>query len=262
MLLDALTDNPAAIEVEKAYLASYRGLASGLVARSEGLGAGLGARKPRRRCAMATDLHAAESFPPPGLDEDALKFYEVVDGKILENPSMGAQESFLAGLLMELDGHLSPGQRLGRVATETLFLIDRARNLKRRPDLAFISNSRWPLKRARPTDRIVGRRPRPGRRGRQRDQLGELRRDQDRGIFPGRREEGLGGLSRGCKNLHLRFTGAVRILQRGDDLDGEDLLPGFRVALTTLFEEGEEGPAGRRRPGAASGRLTPPMRPS
>ena len=51
---------------------------------------------------MATDLHAVESFPPLGLDEDALKFYEVVDGRVLENPSMGAQESVLAGLLVEL----------------------------------------------------------------------------------------------------------------------------------------------------------------
>jgi hypothetical protein len=36
----------------------------------------------------------------------------------------------------------------------------------------------------------------------------------------------------------------VRILQRGDELDDADLLPGFRVALSTLFEEGDEGPAG------------------
>ena len=34
----------------------------------------------------------------------------------------------------------------------------------------------------------------------------------------------------------------VRILQVGDDLDGGDLLPGFRVALSTLFEEGDEEP--------------------
>jgi hypothetical protein len=34
----------------------------------------------------------------------------------------------------------------------------------------------------------------------------------------------------------------VRILQLGDDLDGEDLLPGFRVGLATLFEEGDAGP--------------------
>ena len=99
---------------------------------------------------MATDLHAVESFPPLGLDEDALKFYEVVDGKILENPSMGAQESVLAGLLVELMAPFARASGLGRVVPETLFLIDRTRNLKRRPDLAFISNSRWPLRRRIP----------------------------------------------------------------------------------------------------------------
>ena len=32
----------------------------------------------------------------------------------------------------------------------------------------------------------------------------------------------------------------VRILELGDELDGEDILPGFRVALSTLFQEGDE----------------------
>ena len=30
---------------------------------------------------MATDVQISESFPPPGWDSDALKFYEVVDGR-------------------------------------------------------------------------------------------------------------------------------------------------------------------------------------
>jgi hypothetical protein len=34
----------------------------------------------------------------------------------------------------------------------------------------------------------------------------------------------------------------VRILQLGDELDGGDVIPGFRVALSTLFEEGAEEP--------------------
>ena len=33
---------------------------------------------------------------------------------------------------------------------------------------------------------------------------------------------------------------SVRILQVGDDLDGGAVLPGFRLALATLFGEGEE----------------------
>jgi Uma2 family endonuclease len=32
----------------------------------------------------------------------------------------------------------------------------------------------------------------------------------------------------------------VRILQLGDELDGEDVIPGFHVSLSTLFEPEEE----------------------
>jgi hypothetical protein len=40
---------------------------------------------------MATDLDVAEPVPPPHWDPDAAKFYEVVDGRVVENPPMGAR---------------------------------------------------------------------------------------------------------------------------------------------------------------------------
>src|SRR5262249_6063427 len=109
-----------------------------------------GSRRPRRKPAMATDLEISESLPPPGLDSEAAKFYEVVDGQVLQNPPMGARESVLAAFLGGLMGPMAWLNGLGRVVTETLFLLDRARNLRRRPDLAFVSDQRWPLKRRIP----------------------------------------------------------------------------------------------------------------
>jgi len=41
-------------------------------------------------------------------------------------------------------------------------------------------------------------------------------------------------------NLVYASPTRVRVLERGDELDGGALLPGFRVALSTLFEEGTE----------------------
>lgn len=38
----------------------------------------------------------------------------------------------------------------GKVVGEVLFLIDRVWNLQRRPDLAFVSNARWPYNRNAP----------------------------------------------------------------------------------------------------------------
>ena len=89
-------------------------------------------------------------MPPAHLDPDAAKFYEVVDGQIVENPPMGARESILASFLQDLMGPIARSNRLGRVVTETLFLIDRGRKLKRRPDVAFVSAERWSLKRQVP----------------------------------------------------------------------------------------------------------------
>ena len=96
---------------------------------------------------MATGVIDSETLPPAHLDSDAAKFYEVVDGQIVENPPMGARESMLASFLLGLMDPFARSNRLGRVATETLFLIDRVRTLKRRPDLAFVSDKRWSLKR-------------------------------------------------------------------------------------------------------------------
>ena len=63
---------------------------------------------------------------------------------------MGARESILASFLQDLMGPVARASRLGRVVTETLFWIDRASKLKRRPDVAFVSAKRWPMKRPVP----------------------------------------------------------------------------------------------------------------
>jgi Uma2 family endonuclease len=193
---------------------------------------------------MATDLDAVESFPPLSLDSDALKFYEVVDGQILENPPMGAEESILASLLQELMGPFARSNRLGRVATETLFLIDRARNLKRRPDLAFVSDRRWPLRRRVPQTEAWDVIP---------DLAVEVVSESNtaNSVVIKIEEYFRAGASRVwvvypvVKKIYIYDSPAtVSILQLGDELDGADVLPGFRVALSTLFEEGDEGPEG------------------
>jgi Uma2 family endonuclease len=191
---------------------------------------------------MATDLPAEATFFPPGLDSDALKLYEVVDGEIRENPPMGAMESVLTGFLTGLMEPLARAGRLGRVVPETLFLIDRARNLKRRPDLAFVSDGRWPLRRRVPQTEAWDVVP---------DLAVEVVSESNsaNSVVIKIEEYFRAGARRvwvvypvvGKVYVYDSPT-CVRILQRGDDLDGEDLLPGFRVALATLFEEGDEAP--------------------
>src|SRR5436853_2936499 len=76
------------------------------------------------------------------LPEDVL--YEVVNGQYVEVPSMGAFETTLASTLHFLMEGYARAQNLGRCVVETLFLLDAASNLKRRPDVAFVSYERWP----------------------------------------------------------------------------------------------------------------------
>src|SRR5271157_1036695 len=99
---------------------------------------------------MATGVIDPDTLPPGHLDPDAAKFYEVVDGQIVVNPPMGARQSILASYLLVLIGRIARSNRLGRAVNETLFLLDHARKLKRRPDVAFVSAERWSLKRQVP----------------------------------------------------------------------------------------------------------------
>jgi len=189
---------------------------------------------------MATDMQVSESFPPPGWDSDALKFYEVVDGRFVENPPMGALESILASSLQGLMGSFAESHGLGSVATETLFLIDRAQNLKRRPDLAFVSDQRWSLK--RPVPRTEAWEVVP-------DMTVEFISQSNSADQVAIKIEEY--FQAGVRVVWVVYPVTskvyiydsptrVRILQLGEELDGGDVITGFRVALTTLFKKGRE----------------------
>jgi Uma2 family endonuclease len=191
---------------------------------------------------MATDLHVSESLPPSDWDSDALKFYEVVDGRFVENPPMGALESVFASSLQNLMGPIAESNGLGRVATETLFLIDRARNLKRRPDLAFVSDQRWSLMRPVPRTEAWDVVP---------DLTVEFISQTNNADQVAIKIEEY--FQAGVRVVWIIYPvtskvyvytspTSVAILQLGDELDGGEVVPGFQVALSTLFKAGREEP--------------------
>ena len=76
--------------------------------------------------------------------------YEIVNGQRVELPPMSAYATWLAS---RLHGRLWPyaeDKGLGTSVTEMLFVLDIERDLRRRPDVAFVSTARWPLDRALP----------------------------------------------------------------------------------------------------------------
>ncbi len=181
-----------------------------------------------------------EEFISPTPESSEVRFYEVVGGQIVEKPAMGAFESLLASLLWRWMAPHVDENHLGRVVCETLFLLDPALGLKRRPDLAFVSTQRWPLRRRVPRteaweivpDLAVEIVSLTNTAEQMAEKIEDYFRSSVRQVWV---------VYPGTSKIYLYDTPtSVRILQVGDDLEGGSVLPGFRLALEDLFLQGTE----------------------
>lgn len=168
--------------------------------------------------------------PPPILDPE---HYEVIDGERVETTRMGAYETWLASLLLK---RLAPvADAIGHAVVEMMFQLGSDGN-KRRPDLAFVSFARWPRGRRVPSAETWDVVP---------DLAVEV-------ISPSNTAADM------VVKIDEFFAAGVRLvwvvypvsqivqvwsdgttcraLRIGDDLDGADVVPGFRLALAELFE--------------------------
>jgi Uma2 family endonuclease len=185
---------------------------------------------------------ATATTPPPGIvppDDDRDSLYEVVDGQVVEK-TMGAYEGEIASLLLVFLASFIRTHRLGKVVTEVLFRIDPAGKHARRPDVAFISDARWPQNRPAPRQaawdvvpdlaiEVIG----PTDRA---TELIALIIEYFRAgvrcvwvVYPGER----------LVHIYDSPT-AIRGLTRDDTLDGGTLLPGFQLPLASLFVDDPE----------------------
>ena len=76
--------------------------------------------------------------------------YEIVNGQRVELPPMSAYATWLASRLHSRLGPYAEDKGLGTSMTEMLFVLDAEHDLRRRPDVAFVSTARWPVDRALP----------------------------------------------------------------------------------------------------------------
>ena len=74
---------------------------------------------------------------------DADSLYEIINGKRVEVPRMGMMAVLVASYLAEVLGLHATRNRLGFVLVEALFRLA-AVSRSRRPDLSFVSFDRWP----------------------------------------------------------------------------------------------------------------------
>jgi Uma2 family endonuclease len=165
--------------------------------------------------------------------------YEVVDGKIVEK-ILGVFEADIATLLIRFLAPFVAAHRLGRVLGETIFRIDQAKNLQRRPDVAFVSDARWPAHRKPPKVAVWDMVP---------DLAIEIVSPSNTADHVQEKihEYFTAGVSRvwvvypGQQEVYVYATATqVQIVPLGQDLDGGELVPGFRLPLTVLFEDEPE----------------------
>jgi Uma2 family endonuclease len=193
---------------------------------------------------MSSVVPATESLPLSITTSDGHKLYEVVGGEVVEKPLMGAFESILASLLQDWMGPFARTNGLGRVVTETLFLLKLSSGQKRRPDLAFVSSQRWPIKRRVPKSEAWEVVP---------DLAVEVISDTNsaNNVQIKMEEYFEAGVLQvwvvypiSSKVYVYESPTIERIVQVGDDLEDGSLLPGFRLPLAVLFEEGSEEASG------------------
>ncbi len=82
------------------------------------------------------------------VQEDPL--YEVVNGQKVELPPMSIYAAWIASRIDRRLGSHAETHGLGTVIVEGVFIIDPVTDLRRRPDVAFVSAANWPLDRPMP----------------------------------------------------------------------------------------------------------------
>ena len=179
--------------------------------------------------------------PPAGLTatipDDML--YEVVDGQVVEK-TMGAFETGIASLLDQILGPYARANRLGQCFIEMLFRIDIGQDLQRRPDVAFVSHARWPYNRRAPDVPVWDMVP---------DLAIEVISPSNTAAAVQRKVHDY--FKAGVTRVWVVYPeqGEVYIYSTprqtevvgvGQELDGGDLLPGFRLPVAVLFEDDPE----------------------
>lgn len=161
--------------------------------------------------------------------------YEVMDGRRVEREPMGAFETAVASWLCSLLNSFAMGKELGLAVTEVLFVLDAARNLKRRPDVAFVSYARWPtavIAREAAWDvvpdlavEVVS----PTNLAEEIERkILEYFQSQVRQVWVVYPDSG--------RVYVYQSPTHVSILERTDTLDGGEILPGFRLTVARLYE--------------------------
>jgi Uma2 family endonuclease len=170
---------------------------------------------------------------PTAVDEEPL--YEVVNGERVEVPPMGAWAGSVASVLLHFLNAWAIPHRHGVATTEVLFRF-RPNAPQRRPDLSFVSFDRWPYS-SLPTEDPPAFDVVPNLA------VEVVSPTNTAAEVEGKVEE---YLQAGVELVWVVFPvpqrihvydspTQARILRANDELDGGQVLPGFRLKIADLF---------------------------
>jgi Uma2 family endonuclease len=176
------------------------------------------------------------SKTPAAILYDSEVLYEVVNGKRVELPPMGARECHLAAYLVGFLWPFVRAQHLGRVESELLFLLNAELDMQRRPDVAFVSYKRWPHERLVPATAAWQVVPNLAVEVVSPTNTAYEVLDKVSEYF----QTGVQRVWVVYPNVEQVYVysspTSIRVLDRSAELDGEEVLPGFRLPLSELFE--------------------------
>ena len=185
----------------------------------------------------STDVVEDEAAPPP-IEDDSL--YEVVNGVRLELSPMGAYAVRVAFTLASAIEQFAKSEELGRAITESLFRLQSEPNFQRRPDAAFVSFERWSKGRRIPSGNAWDVIPNLVVEVVSPTNLAEEIPTKVREYFEA-------GVRRAWiiyvhELLVYQYDSprSIRVLGMEDTLEGGNVIPGFQLPLTDLFEGAEE----------------------
>jgi Uma2 family endonuclease len=171
----------------------------------------------------------------PALSPDEGDRYEVVNGERRELGPRGAFECCLATALSSYLVTFVLQRRLGVIAMETLFVLDLLKDLERRPDVAFVSTARWPSRKV-PRETAWNVVPdlaveiiSPT------DSADEVDRKLTEYFQAGVRLVWVMYPDSG-RVYAYRSPTEVRGVDRSGEIDGEDVVPGFKLPVEKLYE--------------------------
>ena len=187
----------------------------------------------------------AQSMPPvPPMSGRAAQIaveplFEVIDGKIVEK-IVGSREIEIASILDQHLGGFARANRSGRSLVEFVFRINTPKNLQRRPDVAFVSHARWPFHRRVPDLPVWDMVPDLAIEVISQSNSAFEVQDKIHDYFEAGVRQVWVVYPKQAEVYVYSSPKQVQILGIGQDLDGGDLLPGFRLAVANLFEDDPE----------------------